>query len=122
MFFRIAPKPAATLLAAAFAFSMLTFAQSDNASISGVIRDPGAALVPKATIVLTDERTGLERRAVTNESGYYVFTSIPPGFYNISAESRGFKKTQQTTIKLFRQWLPTSILIWKSAYSRKPYP
>ena len=96
MFFRIAPKPAATLLAAAFAFSMLTFAQSDNASISGVIRDPGAALVPKATIVLTDERTGLERRAVTNESGYYVFTSIPPGFYNISAESRGFKKTQQT--------------------------
>ena len=77
-------------------FSMVTSAQSDNASLSGVAKDPSGALVPGAKIVLTDERTSLERRATTNESGYYIFTNIPPGFYSISVEAAGFKTTQQT--------------------------
>ena len=95
MDFRHRASSAAVVIAAFVIFSGLLSAQSDNASISGVIRDPGSALVPNATLVLTDERTNLARRAVTNESGFYILTSIPPGSYTISAEARGFKKTQQ---------------------------
>ena len=70
-------------------------AQSDNASISGVVKDPTAALVANAAVVLTDERTTLERRTTTSASGYYVFTSIPPGLYAIQVQAPGFKATRQ---------------------------
>ncbi len=95
MTFRKRTSPAIALLAVVFVFCQLSSAQSDNASLSGVVRDTAAALVPRAAIVLTDELTGLERHTVTNESGLYVFTNIPPGSYTISAEARGFKKTRQ---------------------------
>jgi hypothetical protein len=71
-------------------------AQSDNASISGVVKDPGGALVPGAKIVLTDERTTFERRTTSNGAGYYIFPSVPPGMYSISAEAAGFKQVKQT--------------------------
>ncbi len=81
---------------ALFALSTPLSAQSDNASVSGVIRDPSGAVIPRANVVLTDERTGLERRTVTNESGLYVFTSIAPGSYTIAVDSPGFKSSRRT--------------------------
>jgi hypothetical protein len=78
------------------ALTPVLFAQSDNASISGVVKDPSGAMIPSARIVLTDERTTFERRTTTNESGYFVFTPVPPGFYTISAEAAGFKSVRQT--------------------------
>src|SRR5207248_1422751 len=36
----------------------------------------------------------------TNETGYYVVNALPPGFYTLTVEARGFKKFQQTQTKL----------------------
>src|SRR5438105_4855340 len=71
-------------------------AQSDNASVSGTVRDSVGGVVPNAAVVLTDERTGFERRTITNESGYYVITGVSPGFFSVSAQAAGFKITKQT--------------------------
>ena len=85
---------------AALAFSIGCLAQSDTAQISGFVRDASNAVVPNASVKLKHETTGLERTTVTNESGYYVVSSLPPGFYTIEVEAPGFKKFVKTQNKL----------------------
>ena len=78
----------------------LAFAQSDLGSISGFVKDPSGAVVPKAQVSVKNEATGTERRTNTNESGFYVVTNIPAGLYTITAEASGFKKYETTNNKL----------------------
>src|SRR5579864_2364549 len=78
----------------------VAFAQSDLGSISGFVKDPSGAVVPKAQVVVKNEATGTERRTNTNESGYYTVTNIPAGLYTISAEAAGFKKIDSVHNKL----------------------
>jgi hypothetical protein len=65
-------------------------AQVSTASINGVIRDPSGAVIPGASIVLTNVDTSVERTSTTNEAGAYGFVSIPPGNYTIEASAKGF--------------------------------
>ena len=48
-------------LAALFCFSFQAFAQSDTASISGLVKDVSGAIVPNASVVIKNEQTGVER-------------------------------------------------------------
>src|SRR5712691_7987070 len=77
----------------------LALAQSDLGSISGFVKDPSGAVVPKAKVTVKNE-SGLERQATTNDSGYYTITNIPPTFYTISVEVAGFKKFESKANKL----------------------
>jgi hypothetical protein len=76
------------------------FAQSDNGSIVGFVKDPSGAVIPKAKVVLKNEATGVQKQATTNDSGYYVVNSIPAGLYSVSAEASGFKKVDVVHNKL----------------------
>ena len=58
------------------------------------------SVIPNANVTLRNEATGLERRATTNESGYYVVANLPPGYYTLTAEAGGFKKFVKTQNKL----------------------
>ena len=80
-------------------FSISLLAQSDLGSISGFVKDSSMAMVPNARVTVANQ-TGLERRATTNESGYYTITNLPPGLYKFSAEATGFKKFESTNNKL----------------------
>ena len=82
------------------ALQTTTFGQSDNAQISGFIKDPTGAAVPGASVVIKNEVSNYERTAKTNDSGYYIITALPPGFYTVTVEAGGFKKFQQTKKKL----------------------
>ncbi|MEZ5356938.1 MAG: carboxypeptidase regulatory-like domain-containing protein [Bryobacteraceae bacterium] len=75
-------------------------AQSDNAQLSGFVRDSSQAVVAGANVTVRNEGTGVERQLVTNETGYFVASSLPPGFYTVSVESTGFKKYVSTQNKL----------------------
>ena len=68
------------------------YCQSDYGSISGFVKDPSGAVVPKAKVTVTNEATNVSHETTTNESGYYVVNSIPPSLYTVSAEAAGFKK------------------------------
>ena len=82
------------VLAAVFAFG-----QSDFGSISGFVKDPSGATVPNAKVTVKNQ-SGLERQATTNESGYYIVPSLPPGMYAVSVEASGFKKFESGANKL----------------------
>jgi len=84
---------AAWALVAVLLSGTLAFAQSDQGSISGFVRDPSGAVVPQAKVSVKNE-TGQERQVTANDSGYYAVTNIPPGVYTIRAEAAGFKKTE----------------------------
>ncbi len=92
-----------TLLLAVAALCLLSvqsFAQSDTASISGFVKDQTGSVVPNASVVLKNEATLFERRTTTNETGYYIVTTLPPGFYTLTVEAPGFKKYEKTKNKL----------------------
>jgi hypothetical protein len=77
----------------------LASGQSDFGSISGFVRDPSGASVPKAKVNLRNQ-SGLERQTLTIDSGYYAVTNLPPGMYTLSVEAPGFKKYDSTENKL----------------------
>ncbi|MFN9754006.1 MAG: carboxypeptidase-like regulatory domain-containing protein, partial [bacterium] len=76
------------------------FAQSDNASISGVVKDPSGAVVANAKVSVKNDSTAFERQTTTNNSGFYTVTNISPGYYTVSVEATGFKKTATSRNKL----------------------
>jgi hypothetical protein len=75
-------------------------AQSTNASIYGTVRDTSGAAVPKATVTAINVRTGVALPTVTNDSGIYIFPSLLPGEYQVTAESAGFRKAVAEHIQL----------------------
>ncbi|MBI3681053.1 MAG: carboxypeptidase regulatory-like domain-containing protein [Acidobacteria bacterium] len=88
------------LLALCLAWSGIAFSQSDTAQIAGLVRDPSGAVIASANVVIRNEATGMERRVQSNEAGYYVGASLPPGYYTVTVEATGFKKAVRTQTKL----------------------
>ncbi|MGB7846073.1 MAG: carboxypeptidase-like regulatory domain-containing protein [Candidatus Acidiferrum sp.] len=75
------------------------FSQSDLGRISGFIKDQSGALIPKAKVTVRNQ-SGVERQVNTNESGYFVISNVPPGFYTMTVEAQGFQKFESTNNKL----------------------
>jgi len=59
-------------------------------SLTGVVTDPSGAVIPGASIVVTNIQTGVSRDTITNSEGRYAFPQILPGTYQIIAKSPGF--------------------------------
>jgi hypothetical protein len=76
------------------------FAQSDNAAISGVVKDPSGAVVSNAKVSVRNENTSFERQTTTNETGFFTVPNISPGYYSVTVEASGFKKASRTRNKL----------------------
>ena len=62
-----------------------------SSNVQGVVQDPTSAVVPKAAMKLKNVDTGLTAEALTNSSGFYRFSSLPPGNYEVSAGASGFQ-------------------------------
>ena len=75
-------------------------AQYDSAQISGTIHDQTGAVIASATVQILNRDTGLVRQTVTNATGLYILSHIPPGVYTITASSRGFSSASQTGVQL----------------------
>src|SRR5256712_7121077 len=69
-----------------------TSAQSTNATLSGTVLDPTGARIPNVQVTAQNTQTGVVLTNVTNEAGVYVFPSLQPGTYRLTAESSGFRK------------------------------
>ena len=83
-----------------FAASSNILAQSDTTQLSGFVKDSAGAAIAGAKVMVKSEGTNLTRETTTNEEGYYVVSSIPPGFYTVSAEQTGFKRFESTNKKV----------------------
>ena len=72
-------------------------AGANNAgSISGVVLDVSGGVVPGASAILRNSDTGIEGTSSTNDDGFYVFTAVPVGRYEIEVSHSGFKPYKRT--------------------------
>ena len=76
----------------------LAFSQAGRGSISGLVTDPGGALIQGAKVVLLNPATGLTQQTVTTSAGLYTFISLNPGVYKVTASQTGFKGVAQEKI------------------------
>ncbi|MGH9432913.1 MAG: carboxypeptidase-like regulatory domain-containing protein, partial [Terriglobia bacterium] len=67
-----------------------------TSSITGVVTDPTGAVVPGATVTITDVGTHTSTVAKSNKAGLYVFSDVKPATYNVSVSSPGFRKALMT--------------------------
>lgn len=63
-----------------------------KAGVQGTVTDPAGAIVPGATVVLTNNETGKTQQTLSSDEGYYRISGLAPGKYTLSAEQTGFKK------------------------------
>jgi hypothetical protein len=69
-------------------------------TISGNLRDPRGAGVPKTEVTITEERTGVSRTVMTDDNGFYSAPSLAVGIYTVSTSPPGFKKTVANGVDL----------------------
>lgn len=68
--------------------------------INGTVRDATDAVVPSATVAVTNIETGVSRRTTTNDGGGYVVPLLPPGRYKVSVEAQGFRPVERAGVSL----------------------
>jgi len=71
----------------------IVFASGPTGTITGTVTDPSGAVVRKARITVLNEATNAARDAETNDDGDYTVALLPPGRYQVTAESAGFRKS-----------------------------
>src|SRR5918996_2702387 len=89
----------AMLLSSMLLVASTAFAQLERGSISGTISDQSGAVVPGATVTVTNAQ-GQQLVAVTDASGFYTFPNLLAGRYTIAAELQGFKKVVRENVTL----------------------
>src|SRR6266508_2187180 len=88
------------------AVSLLLFGQSPGISqttfgtITGTVKDASGAVLPGASVVVTNQNTGATRQVTTDDTGRYLVPSVLPGVYTITSELTGFKKALVSGVTL----------------------
>jgi len=75
-------------------------AQNVSCSLSGIVQDPGGAVVAALEVRLASAGTGFLRSTSTNQEGFFSFPNLLPGTYQLSVSPPGFKQYAQSSIEL----------------------
>jgi hypothetical protein len=73
-------------------------AQYENGSIVGTVRDSSGAVIPAATVTVTNRATGVVSTRQTNDSGDYEVQALRVGQYNVEATKDGFSPARARDI------------------------
>lgn len=87
------------LAAAALVADPIAFGQF-RSSIQGTVSDSSGAVVPGATVTLTDIGTAKVLTSTTTASGVYNFNALPPDHFSITVDKSGFKKKILNDVQL----------------------
>ncbi|MBM3785945.1 MAG: carboxypeptidase regulatory-like domain-containing protein [Acidobacteria bacterium] len=72
--------------------SFCAFAQDPRGTILGRVLDASGSAIPKASVKVVNEATGLTNTSISNESGDYRAPYLNPGSYRVEAEIQGFTR------------------------------
>src|SRR5262245_57096499 len=73
-------------------------AQTPTGQITGRITDPSGAVIPAVEVTVTNADTGLVRRTLSNDSGYYAASLLPPGEYRMNVTKSGCRGSARSGI------------------------
>ena len=77
-----------TLSLGCFLLAGLLHAQFENAEVLGTVRDQSGGALPKATVTLTNQDTGIKAQTSTDENGNFDFFNVKVGRYTLMVEHR----------------------------------
>jgi outer membrane receptor protein involved in Fe transport len=78
-------------LAFCLVISSPAYAQRTTGSVAGTVRDASGAVLPAVTVSVTGANVVGTQTTITNEEGFYRFTNLPPGAYDLVYALTGFK-------------------------------
>ena len=84
------------LLGVAFA---MAFGQTGG-QITGEVSDPSGAVIPTASVTVTNTATNVARSTQSNSAGLYSFPDLSPGMYDVKVVAAGFDTEVKTGIEL----------------------
>src|SRR5438046_5921326 len=71
-----------------------------TSSIEGTVVDPAAARIPGASVIVLNTETGIKTTTETNNIGYFLLPTLPPGNFRVTISGKGFKTTEVSDVKL----------------------
>jgi len=89
-----------SLFTVAALLSVYVSAQTGTSSLRGTITDPKGAVIPGATVTLSNPQTGYSRIVKSSDQGVYQFLEVPPATYSMQAKAPGFATTKQDNLPL----------------------
>jgi hypothetical protein len=69
-----------------------------TSAIVGEVTDTTDAVVPGATVTITNHETGLKRSARTDDAGRFNFSQLKPGTYSVKVDASGFEPLQNDNV------------------------
>jgi hypothetical protein len=66
--------------------------QASTGTVSGTVRDQTGAVIPGASVTLTNQNTNVSSKTTTNQVGFYLFPGTLPGPYLLLSEASGMQK------------------------------
>ena len=85
-------RPVASVVLGLCLLPALLLAQSDTATISGLVTDIKDAVLVGAQVRAINVETGTRSTAFTNRNGIYVLLNLRPGQYRLVVDSKGFQQ------------------------------
>ena len=79
------------------------FGQATGGALTGSVNDANGAVIPNATVKLTDKVRGQEFNAQTTGSGSYLFPNVPVGSYTVVIAAPGFGSITRETVVALNQ-------------------
>lgn len=74
--------------------------QTSRGQVRGLVTDQTGAIVPAASVTLSNTKTGIKANKPTDSAGLYVFDFVEPGVYNLSVDVAGFGKFTQENVSV----------------------
>ena len=76
-----------------------------RASLRGTVTDSSGAVVPGATVTLTNRDTNQTLTSVSDDSGIYIFNALAPAPYKLSVERQGLQKKTLENVQIIPEQL-----------------
>jgi hypothetical protein len=98
----------------ALLFALLVFpalasgqARLTGADLEGIVADQSGAVLPGATVSVTNVDTNVARTVITDENGRFYVAALPPGSYRVEASLSGFATQTMDNVVLQLGQSPT---------------
>jgi len=73
---------------------------AQDAAVTGTVHDQQQAVIPNASVTLTNLGTGVAQTTKTDLAGAYEFPFVKPGDYALKAEQKGFETFVQQRVSV----------------------
>ena len=65
---------------------------AQSGTVHGIVKDTSGAIIPAATVLLTNTTTQRRTQTLTTGAGAYVFAFVEPGEYTLTVDHPGFSR------------------------------